>query len=86
MSETPLDLQEALRVLFPSMSEEGLASAALNFSDYLDEVNAFYDVLVSDHERYAQFMELTTSESRATVKGGLVAPVPTEINISSMHA
>jgi hypothetical protein len=86
MRETPLDLREALRVLFPSMSEEDLASAALNFSDYLEEVSSFYDVLVSDHERYAQFVELTTSESRATVKDGPVAPVPTEINIPSTHA
>jgi hypothetical protein len=86
MPDTPLDLREPLRALFPTMSEEELASAARNFSDYLDDVSAFYDALVADPERYAQFTELTTSETRATVKDGLIAPLPTETNTSSLHA
>jgi hypothetical protein len=86
MPETHLDLREALHALFPTMSEEELASAARNFSDYLDDVSVFYDALVADPERYGQFTELTASETRATVKDGLVAPLPTETNTSTLHA
>jgi hypothetical protein len=78
--ENPAELKEALRVLFPSISDEDLACAALNISDYLDEVSDFYDALVCDPERYAHFMELTTSETRSTVKDGLVAPTETNTN------
>jgi hypothetical protein len=77
LPETPLDLKEALRALFPSMSEEELASAVLNFSDYLHEVSVFYDALATNPERYARFTELTASEPRATVKDGPVAPIRT---------
>lgn len=76
-------IQEALRVHFPSLSDDELACAVLNLSQYLDEVRIFYDSLISDPERYAQFTELTASEPRATVKDGLDAPIPPN---SSIHA
>jgi len=73
-----LDLQEALRALFPSMTAAELQEAAGNLSAYLGDVSLLYDALVADPARYASFKELTAEEERATVKDGVVGPATKE--------